>query len=57
MIVGNRNAGKRILSVCLAALVVMIIIAVLVGFRKKTAPVREPPLHPSSVVVILAECR
>jgi hypothetical protein len=55
MIVGNRHAGARILTVCLAALLLMIVIAVLVGFRKKTAPAKEPPLHPSSVFVM--ECR
>lgn len=54
MIVGNRNAGRKFLTVCLAVLLMMIIIAVLVGFRKKMAPANEPPLHPSSIVGILA---
>ena len=52
MIVGNRNAGKRIAVVTIAMLVVMFVITLLVGMRKKTAPTQQPPLHPS---VVLAE--
>ena len=54
MIVGNRNAGKRIAVVAIAMLIMMFVITLLVGIRKKTAPVPEPPLHPS-VMVLLAD--
>jgi len=54
MIVGNRNAGKRIAVVAIAMLILMFVITLLVGARKKTAPVPEPPLHPS-VMVLLAD--
>lgn len=31
-------------------LIMMFVITLLVGMRKKTDPVRQPPLHPSLVV-------
>jgi hypothetical protein len=54
MIVGNRNAGKRIAVVAIAMLIMMFVITLLVGMRKKTAPVQQPPLHPS-VTILLAQ--
>ena len=51
MIVGNRNAGKRMAVAAIAMLIMMFIITLLVGMRKKTDPAQKPPLHPSVVVV------
>lgn len=50
MIVGNRNAGKRLVTVALAVLLTMILITAVVAYRKTTAPAKEPPLHPSVIV-------
>jgi hypothetical protein len=51
MIVGNRNAGKRMAVAAIAMLIMMFIITLLVGMRKKTDPTQKPPLHPSVLVV------
>jgi hypothetical protein len=50
MIVGNRNAGRRIAIVAMTMLILMFVIALLVGMRKKTAPAQQPPLRPAVVV-------
>lgn len=52
MIVGNRNAGKSIAVVAIAMLIMVFVITLLVGMRKKTAPAQQPPLHPSVLVVL-----
>ena len=52
MIVGNPNAGKRTATAAVALLLIIILVTAIVSSRKKTAPAKEPPLHPS--VVILA---
>jgi hypothetical protein len=46
MICGNRKAGKGIVAVAIAALLVLIFITAVVAFHKRTAPVKEPPLVP-----------
>lgn len=50
MIAGNPNAGKKIATAAIAVVLMMILITAVVGFRKRTAPVKEPPLHPSTVI-------
>jgi len=52
MIVGNRNAGKRVAVLAIAMLIMMFVITLLVGMRKRTAPTQQPPLHPSVIVVL-----
>jgi hypothetical protein len=52
MIVGNPNAGKRTATAAVALLLIIILVTAIVSSRKKTAPAKEPPLHPS--VMILA---
>jgi hypothetical protein len=54
MIAGNPNAGKRIATAALAVLVIIILITAVVAFHKRTAPAKEPPLHPSWMIVRLA---
>jgi len=50
MIVGHRNAGKKIASVAIALIIIMFVITLLIGARKKTQPSqRQPLLHPSSL--------
>lgn len=51
MIVGYRNAGKRMAALAIILLIMMFVITMLVGMRKKTDPAKQPPLHPSLVVV------
>ena len=50
MIAGNPNAGKRVASVLLALALMMILITAVLAVRKRTAPAKTPPLHPSIVV-------
>ena len=52
MIAGNPNAGKRLATVAIAIFLMMIVIAVLVGLSKRTAPLKQPPLHPSAIVLV-----
>ena len=47
MIVGNRNAGKKILTAMVAVLLVMLLMTVVVASRRKSEPLRNPPLHPT----------
>jgi hypothetical protein len=47
MIVGNPNAGKRTATAAVALVLMLILITAIVALRKKTAPAKEPPLHPS----------
>jgi hypothetical protein len=55
MIVGDRNAGKRMATLAVVLLIVMFVITLLFGMRKKTDPSKQPPLHPSVVLVTSGE--
>src|SRR5208283_4082167 len=50
MIVGNPKVGRTLLTISVAVIGLLLIIAVLVGLRKRTAPQKEPPLHPASLL-------
>jgi len=52
VIVGNRNAGKRIMAALITVLLAMLLITVLVTVRRRSAPLQEPPLHPSVLLVL-----
>jgi hypothetical protein len=52
MIAGNPNAGRRFATVAIAIFLMMVVIAVLVGLSKRTAPLKEPPLHPSTIISV-----
>ncbi len=47
MIVGNPNTGRKTATAIITVLLVMVLITIFVSLRKKSAPVKEPPLHPS----------
>jgi len=49
MIVGNPKTGRKTVTAVIAVLLMMLIITIIVFGRKKTAPVKEPPLHPSTI--------
>lgn len=53
MIVGNRNAGKAIMTAVLTVLLAMIVITTVVTWRRKSAPEKQPPLplHPSLLLI------
>ena len=51
MIVGDRNAGKRMAALAIILFIIMFVITMLVGMRKRTEPAKQPPLHPSVVVI------
>ena len=57
MIVGQRNVGKKLITLAITVVVAMIVISALVGLRKKTAPANEPRLHSSTPVVLLPQIR
>jgi hypothetical protein len=50
MIVGNPNTGRKTATAVITLLLMMVLITIIVSVRKKTAPVKEPPLHPSTVI-------
>jgi len=50
MIVGNPNAGRRMATAAITILVMLILITLILSARKKTAPAKELPLHPSTMV-------
>jgi hypothetical protein len=50
MIVGNPKAGRTLLTISIALLGLLLTIAAFVGLRKRTAPQKEPPLHPAGLV-------
>jgi hypothetical protein len=50
MIVGNRKAGRTLLTISIALLGLLLTIAAFVGLRKRTAPQKEPPLHHAGLV-------
>jgi hypothetical protein len=53
MMVGNPNAGKRTATAAVALLLMIILVTVIISLRKKTAPAKEPPLHPSMVILAI----
>jgi hypothetical protein len=50
MIVGNPNTGRKTATAVITVLLMMVLITIIVSVRKKTAPVKEPPMHPSTVI-------
>jgi hypothetical protein len=52
MLAGNPNAGRRIASVAIGLLLMMCVITLIVTLRKKQSPAQEPPLHPSTIVML-----
>jgi hypothetical protein len=49
MVPGNPNTGKRIATALISLLLMLILVTMLLAVRKKTAPTKEPPLHPSTL--------
>jgi hypothetical protein len=50
MVPGNPSVGRKLIVTAIGIVLVMIVIAALVGMSKKTAPLKEPPLHPSMAI-------
>jgi hypothetical protein len=53
MIVGNPKSGRTLLTISIALLGLLLTIAAFVGLRKRTAPQKEPPLHPAGLVTTI----
>jgi hypothetical protein len=53
MIAGNPNSGRLMTTALLVAFIALILMAMLIAYRKRIAPEKEPPLplHPSMLVV------
>jgi hypothetical protein len=47
MIAGNPKVGRAMTTFAIAILVAMILMTAFVASRKRTAPAKQPPLHPS----------
>jgi hypothetical protein len=57
MIAGNPKTGRKLATMAVVLLIAMVLVSVIVAMRKKSAPLQEPPLVPSTVlVVIFASC-
>jgi hypothetical protein len=58
MIAGNPKAGRMMVTLSLALLVLAVVTTAFVAFRKRTSPQKQPPLplHPSSLVVRSLDC-
>jgi len=54
MIVGNPKTGKRAATAAVALLLMILIVTTIVSLRKRTAPAKEPPLHPSVVILAIS---
>jgi len=50
VIAGNPKAGRRVAIAAVALLLAMILLTAFVAFRKRTAPLQQPPLHPSPAI-------
>ena len=53
MIVGNPRAGRTIATIAIAVLFLILVSVAFVCWRKRTDPEKEPPLHPSALIVAL----
>jgi hypothetical protein len=57
MIAGNPRTGRKLATVVAALFIAIVLVSVFAAMRKRTAPLQEPPLHPSTVLsVILPLC-
>jgi len=50
MIAGNPKAGRKMAKFAIVLFLAMLLITAFVALRKRTAPLKEPPLHPSTVI-------
>jgi hypothetical protein len=51
MILGHRNVGKHIATIAIGLLIMMFVITLLLGTRKKIEPAQQPLLRPSSLIL------
>jgi hypothetical protein len=51
MIAGNPKTGQALVTIAAALLLLILVTAAFVCLRKRTDPEKEPPLHPSTLVV------
>src|SRR5579864_1332701 len=51
MIAGNPKTGRSVATFAILILVTMIVVTALMARRKKVTPLREPPLHPSVLII------
>jgi hypothetical protein len=52
LIAGHQNTGRTLVTVLLVAVLAILLTTAFVALRKKTAPLKEPPLHPSALLVL-----
>jgi len=57
MIVGHAKSGRTLLTISIGLVGLLLMIAAFVGLRKRTAPQKEPPLHPASLVTTVVRVR
>ena len=50
MICGNPKTGRKMAKFAIALFLAMLLFTAFAALRKKTVPLKEPPLHPSIVI-------
>jgi len=50
VIAGNPKSGRKVAVAVAALLFAMLLITAFVATRKRTAPLKEPPMHPSTLI-------
>ena len=51
MIVGNPKCGRTMATIGIALFFLILLTAAFVCWRKRSDPEKEPPLHPSTLIV------
>ena len=53
MIAGNPKTGRKLATMAVALFIAMLLVSIFLAMRKRTAPLEEPPLLPSIVLVVI----
>ena len=53
MIAGNPKTGRKLATMAVALFIAMLLVSIFLAMRKRTAPLEEPPLLPSVVLVVI----
>jgi len=51
MIAGNPKAGRKFAAFAIVIILVIVVSTALIAMRKKTAPLKVVPMHPSILVL------
>jgi hypothetical protein len=51
MIAGNPKAGRKVAAFAIVLILVIVVSTALIAMRKKTAPLKVVPMHPSTLIL------